>query len=205
MAHRIEGVDEKLLNSAKAEFLAKGYQNASLRNIADKADTSTSSIYTRFNDKEGFFKAVIQSDLTEFKKLLEDILTRFSNQVVKNNQAIYDKYEVQVAPLFSEYIYEHCDTFKILISGSSIGIYRDFVNELIEIDMKYLKKLLSSINGSYDDRLFGFFEVLSRSFFTTIIETIVYETNKDEILFYSERLGRFYDKGWKNILKEIMK
>lgn len=36
MAKRVEGVTEKLLESAKKEFLKSGYENASLQVIAEK-------------------------------------------------------------------------------------------------------------------------------------------------------------------------
>ena len=37
MAKMIEGVTENILKCAKEEFLANGYENASLRNIAENA------------------------------------------------------------------------------------------------------------------------------------------------------------------------
>ena len=48
MARQIEGVYEAVLRCAEEEFLAKGYKDASLRTIAERAGTSTGSIYTRF-------------------------------------------------------------------------------------------------------------------------------------------------------------
>ena len=65
MAKQIEGVSERILNCAKAEFLDKGYTDASLRVIAAAADTSTNSIYVRFKDKEGLFSAIVEPVLTE--------------------------------------------------------------------------------------------------------------------------------------------
>ena len=37
----------------KEEFLEKGYTDASIRTIAQNAGVSTSTIYTRYSDKEG--------------------------------------------------------------------------------------------------------------------------------------------------------
>lgn len=48
MAKQIEGVYDKLIECAKAEFLEKGFKDASLRTIAKNAGTSTNSIYVRF-------------------------------------------------------------------------------------------------------------------------------------------------------------
>ena len=46
MGKRIDGLDEKIIASAKAEFLREGYLGASLRQIAQGAGVSTASILT---------------------------------------------------------------------------------------------------------------------------------------------------------------
>ena len=51
MTKQVEGVSEKIIACAKEEFLQKGYSDASLRTIAEKAGTTTGSIYSRFKDK----------------------------------------------------------------------------------------------------------------------------------------------------------
>ena len=45
---RIAGVAERLLECARSEFLDKGFQAASIREIAKKAETSARAVYTRF-------------------------------------------------------------------------------------------------------------------------------------------------------------
>ena len=51
MAKRVEGVTEKLLESAKKEFLKSGYENASLQVIAEKAGSSKGAIYIRYTGR----------------------------------------------------------------------------------------------------------------------------------------------------------
>ena len=60
VAKQIEGAYDAVLARTKEEFLDKGYQEASLRTIAQKAGTSTGPIYTRLGDKEGLFEAIVQ-------------------------------------------------------------------------------------------------------------------------------------------------
>ena len=75
MAKQIEGVSERILACARAEFLDKGYTDASLRTIA-AAGTSANSIYVRFGDKEGLFSAIVEPVLNEmterFLKIQEE-------------------------------------------------------------------------------------------------------------------------------------
>ena len=59
MAKQKVGVYDRVLECAKEEFLSRGFLDASLRTIAQEAETSTGSIYTRFGDKEGLFLSLI--------------------------------------------------------------------------------------------------------------------------------------------------
>lgn len=61
MSKPLEGVSEKIETCAKKEFLEKGYVDASLRNIAAKAGTTTGSIYSRYGGKEGLFSAIVEA------------------------------------------------------------------------------------------------------------------------------------------------
>lgn len=77
MAKQLEGVSERIPNCAKAEFLDKGYTDASLRSIAAAADTSTNSIYVRFGDKEGLFSAIVEPALNEMTERILKIQEEF--------------------------------------------------------------------------------------------------------------------------------
>ena len=70
MAKQIEGVYENVLRCARQEFLEKGFALASLRDIAKAAGTSTGSIYTRFTDKAGLFRALVEPAAGELQRRL---------------------------------------------------------------------------------------------------------------------------------------
>ena len=80
MAKRVEGRSDRLLECAKAEFLEMGFQEASLRVIAAKADTSTGAIYTRFQDKEGLFHALVDDTANCLLDWFEKGQRAFANQ-----------------------------------------------------------------------------------------------------------------------------
>jgi len=46
---------KRILMAGKAEFLAKGFENASLRLIAKNAGVTTGAIYGYFSDKAGIY------------------------------------------------------------------------------------------------------------------------------------------------------
>ncbi|HFD3492548.1 TPA: TetR/AcrR family transcriptional regulator, partial [Enterococcus faecium] len=51
---------ELILNYILEEFGRVGYESASVRKIADKADLSAGSLYQYFNNKEGMLRVAIE-------------------------------------------------------------------------------------------------------------------------------------------------
>ena len=51
MAKQKVGVYDRVLECAKEEFLSRGFLDASLRTIAQEAETSTGSIYTLWGQR----------------------------------------------------------------------------------------------------------------------------------------------------------
>ena len=53
----------KLSDSAKKEFMEKGFMKASLRNICKNAGVTTGALYFFFKDKDALFVSLIQEPL----------------------------------------------------------------------------------------------------------------------------------------------
>ncbi len=64
-------VEERILNAARRVFLERGFEGASIEEIADAARSGKPTIYARFANKEALFTAVvrrtIQSRVEQFK------------------------------------------------------------------------------------------------------------------------------------------
>ncbi|HAC31005.1 MAG TPA: TetR/AcrR family transcriptional regulator, partial [Treponema sp.] len=58
----------RLLESAKKEFLEKGFTAASLRTIAANAGVTTGAMYRHFKDKDAFFCALVDDAIETTKK-----------------------------------------------------------------------------------------------------------------------------------------
>ena len=59
-----------LLESAKKEFLQKGFAGASLRTIAANAGVTTGAMYRHFKDKDAFFCALVDDAVEATKKVV---------------------------------------------------------------------------------------------------------------------------------------
>lgn len=90
MSKPLEGVSEKIETCAKKEFLEKGYVDASLRNIAANAGTTTGSIYSRYGGKEGLFSAIVESVAIEFVCIFREIQEKFHQTDPEKQPEIMD-------------------------------------------------------------------------------------------------------------------
>ena len=192
MASRIEEFDEKILACAKAEFLEKGYTDASIRTIAQNAGVSTSTIYTRYSDKEGLFRFLVEPAANGMKELLRQSLSEQNEKFMEYSDR---GFEVVIA-----YIYEYFSEFKLLITGAPGNYYQEFLEGLVELDTDCTKKFLIQVGskalseGRITD---GFLHVVSSAFYSGIFEVVIHNMPMEEAKKYINELRAFYGNGWK--------
>ncbi|HBC98255.1 MAG TPA: TetR/AcrR family transcriptional regulator [Lachnoclostridium sp.] len=202
MAKQIEGVYEKVYECAKKEFLNKGFKDASLRNIAQEAGTSTGSIYTRFHNKEGLFHAMVYPVVEELKEWflrMQESFHQLDADYQKENMFYYSGTE---AERLVSYIYDHYDVFKLLLECSEGTEFSDFLNQLVEIEMEYTVKYMEATK---DDALKNeritteFLHIVTSAYFSGIFEMVRHDMKREDGMLYAKQLREFYYAGFAKI------
>ena len=67
-------IRDRIMTVARKEFYKKGFLNASMRVMADKAGVSASNVYNYFTSKEEIFHALTDTVFHSLKKLINDLL-----------------------------------------------------------------------------------------------------------------------------------
>lgn len=202
MAKQIEGVYEKVIEVAKQEFLENGFQNASLRTIATKADTSTGSIYTRFGDKEGLFTAIVEPTATELIEMFAQIQETFSKFGKEEQKKLVGEYTSVNLDRMIDYMYEHFTECKILFEHAQGTKYEDFTNRFVEIEEEYTQKYITyigySISGNkrMDDDLI---HMVTTAYFESFFEIIRHNMEIEEAKRYFKVLNQYHLAGFKAI------
>lgn len=200
MASRIEGYDEKIIVCAKEEFLDKGYADASLRTIAQNANVSTSTIYTRFSDKEGLFRFIIEPAVNGLSEIIQRTLTGFSRLPDEEQNEKMTEYSDNGFAEIIPFIYDHFDEFKLLVTGAPGNYYQDYLESLVELDTACMKSFLMSVGsralkeGRITD---GFLHVVSSAFYAGFFEVVIHDMPIEEAKSYINELRMFYGNGWK--------
>lgn len=202
MKRQIEGVSELILECAKKEFLDKGFTDASLREIARNSNVSTHSIYTRFTDKEGLYRSLVQPIADGFCELLKELLGGFECMSPENQKAQINTYGKQGFYKLIDYIYDNFDEFLILLTAGENEIAQEFIHNIVEIDtactMQYIEK--TGNDAISTGRLTpDLAHLLSSAFYTGIFEVVIHRMPKEDALHYIQSMSRFYNAGWNTI------
>ena len=199
MAKQIEGVSERILACAKQEFLEKGYTDASLRSIAAAADTSTNSIYVRFQDKEGLFSAIVEPVLTEMTERFLKIQEAFCQMDHAAQAAHMAEYADGGTMELVDYMYDHLDEFRLLLDSSYGTRFHNFVDALVQIEVEYTYKYMASVGGPahLDDAMTQkLLHIVTTSRFESIFEVIRHGMSREEAAKYIALLSRYHRTGF---------
>ena len=202
MAKQIEGVSERILECAKAEFLDKGYTDASLRTIAAAAGTSTNSIYVRFQDKEGLFSAIVEPVLNEMTGRFLKIQEEFCRMGRTEQAAHMAEYADGGALELIGYMYDHLDEFRLLLDASYGTRFHNFVDELVRIEVEYTYKYMETVGypkqleGALTEKLL---HIVTTSRFESIFEVIRHGMSREEAAEYNKLLSRYHRAGFATV------
>ena len=73
-----ESINSKLLECAKAEFMEKGFADASMRTIAERAGFTTGMLYSRFADKSEIFRELVEEPADELYNYFMTVQNEFA-------------------------------------------------------------------------------------------------------------------------------
>lgn len=199
MAKQIAGVAERILRCATAEFLDKGYTDASLRTIASAAETSTNSIYVRFKDKEGLFSAIVEPVLSEMIERFLKIQEAFHRMNRDEQNAHVAECADGGTMELVNYMYDHLDEFRLLLDASYGTRFHNFVDELVRIEVEYTYKYMEAVGCPAqlgDVTTEKLLHIVTTSRFESIFEVIRHGMSREEAAEYIDLLSRYHRTGF---------
>ena len=202
MAKQIEGVSERILQCAKEEFLKNGYKDASLRVIAAAAGTSTNSIYVRFQDKQGLFRAIVEPAVDGMMKMFMDIQETFHQFDEQKQVETMGKYTADGMENIIDYIYENFDAFRLVLDASYGTEFQNFVDDLTRIEVEYTYKCMEVIgcesvkSGQVTEE---FIHIIVTAYFNGMFEVVRHNMDRAAAHNYVKMLNRYHMAGFSTV------
>ncbi len=132
MAHDKE-TREKLLESAKAEFMEKGYNKASLRSICANAGVTTGALYFFFEDKADLFRAIVGKPVDELFEIMQAHFDEDNENVSAADYEVEEDDHSEVAQLLIHHIYSNYDAAILLLTKSQGSEYEDIIDRIVDL------------------------------------------------------------------------
>jgi len=164
-----------ILEKSEKEFLQKGYENASLRNIAKQSGTTIGNLYHYFTSKETLFDELVKNEYDTFLYLMEhhseidipDELTYKKDIYVW--RSLFRKYIDQLMPVFTK-------RFLLLFDKNSGTKYENAKSKFINL---MEENICEHLKASRVSMTLGFSLVLSEQLLNSLL-IIVKNSNDDE-------------------------
>lgn len=195
----------KLLASAKKEFLAKGYMQASLRCICQNAGVTTGALYFFFQDKEDLFGALVEEPLNKLYEVLNQHFSEEIQQVEMRlciNEMNYDEMDysldVMAAQQIVHYMYQYYDEFQLILTKSQGSRFEKCIEKFVEILEKHYgylaeKMIRQKKSPSLDPYMMHW---LSHMMVDSFVHVLTYEKSEEKAMKHIEIITKFIVTGW---------
>ena len=196
MSVRDISIDPRLIQSARNEFMDRGFLKADLKTICDNAGVTTGAVYKRYKGKEELFGAVVKDCadiLDSFVAVRTDMdfsgLTdeEVRNTWIMNEEALLDLFRT---------LWKIRGDFVLLLEKSAGTVFENYGNEFalrmtdayMEYYLEARKRGLAGIEISKVEM-----HVLCTSFWNAIYEPFVHKMTWKEIEEHCKVICRFFD------------
>ena len=186
---------ELLTEAAKKEFLEKGYNGASLRSICAKAGVTTGALYFFFENKEQLFSAIVDEPLAGLKKLLFEHFRQDSEYM----SGIASTAEIELdhsseSDMFIDHIYDHRDSFILLLNSSENTVYENCVDEFVEMLERSIPVMMSGMKGYTHDKYMSHW--MAHLTIDAFINVIKHIEDREEAKRRMRPILNYLVKGW---------
>ena len=193
----------KILESAKKEFLEKGFVNASLRTIAANAGLTPGAMYRHFKDKDALFCALVDQaiDFTTQTVMLADS----SHHLDLDNLVSKEHFEQERESTneLLNYIFDNFDTFTLLLTKSAGSTHEHFQEEICELYTKNCEETFywmykNHISSKKVDTMTVHF--IASTVINAFVEIITHKMSKETAMQYIDNIEAFTRYGMMHMM-----
>lgn len=195
---------DKITECAKKEFLEKGFENASMRVIAENAGYTTGILYGRFADKGELFRAIVKDTADAFLSFYTNSQKEFASfppeKQLSDMHSYVDKRIIEMIDI----VYDSFDEYKLIICKSKGSEYEKFVDRLIEIETDNTIRFIEELNAAgikINEVRADLSHMLATAMFNGMFEVIEHDFDKEDARQYIKQLQYFFNAGWDKLLE----
>ena len=197
------GTRDNILRAAMAEFLDKGFQGASLRQIVKNAGVTTGAFYGYFSSKEALFNALVEPHAAALMGRFMRAQTAFAELPEEQQPEHMGVESSDCVHWMVDYICQHRQPVKLLLTRAEGTGYEHFVHNMVEVEVEYTLRYMEVLRrlGRDIPELDGqMCHIIASGMFNGIFEIVVHDMPRDRALRYVDQLRDFYTAGWLKLM-----
>ena len=196
---------EKIQEAALTEFLDKGFLGASLRQIVKNAGVTTGAFYGYFSSKEALFASIVEPHAKALMSEFMEAQTSFAElpeELQPDHMGIESSNCVH---WMVDYICQHRDPVKLLLTRSEGTSYEHFVHNMVEVEVEYTLQymdVLLRLGREVPQLSQSLCHIIASGMMSGIFEIVIHDMPRDQALRDVDHLRDFYTAGWLKLMGE---
>ena len=193
----------RICAAAKEEFLAKGFQGSSLRNIVRTAGVTTGAFYGYYASKEELFEALVGEVyghmMGQYRAAL-DAFAALPPQVQPDCMGQISGACMQELLLYMD---GHREEMHLLLQCADGTRYETLLDELVDLELEATHRyyaVLRSLGRAVPDIDERLEHILVTGLMNAYFEIVIHDMPLSEAQRYLRELGQFYTAGWTKIM-----
>ena len=194
---------EKIHEAAMAEFLDKGFQGASLRQIVKNAGVTTGAFYGYFSSKEALFASIVEPHAAALMGRFMEAQTSFSELPEQEQPEHMGLESSQCVHWMLDYICDHREPMKLLLCKAEGTSYEHFVHNMVEAEVEYTLRymdVLRRLGREVPELSQSLCHIIASGMFNGLFEIVVHDMPKEQALRDVEQFRTFYTGGWLKLM-----
>lgn len=204
MKPKSDETKDLILAVARQQFLTKGFREASLRDIAKKANGTTGIIYTYFKNKNDLFETLVQPAIHQFEKRLaaeEMSIKEASDQLGMSPKAWFTKNLKFLIGLIEAYP----DEMRLLFLKAQGSAFENYKEMLIQEGTRRSVAIFRTLKRekSFKHQELSEFFVLNlvKYVINVVVEMMKQNISPKQIASYENEITSFLFSGWKGLVE----
>lgn len=195
---------EKIVKAAMQEFLEKGYEQASMKAVADAVGMTSAALYRHFASKQDMFAALVQPAIAALEAWKQQHRASWDGAV--GNEDISDMWSFENgsndATLVLDIAYQQPEAFRLLLFKAAGTPYESFLHDMIEMNtdemmlfQQQCKEQGCQVREVQRDEM----HMLITAYCTALLEPLEHGYDREDAMRYLKTMVEFFTPGWRMI------
>ena len=189
----------RVLAAAREEFLAYGFEKASMRRVGERCGLTAAGLYRHCRDKADLFDQLVAPAIERLRSWMDTHLTKYLTAVRDEKDL---KWQDSWIDMMREAVYPNVEDYHLLLTCSSGTKYESFLHDLTqaaqERTLQYLPILREkglAVREISPKEL----HLLFSAYVTALFEPVIHRYYQEESMRCLDTIEAFFLPGWKTL------